>query len=149
MHNIRAEVARTPLQTQTGMMFRREMASHEGMLFVFDGLSRHCFWMKNTLLPLSIAFIADDGSVVNLAEMQPQSRRLALFVRAGALRAGDEPGLVRQARHQARVQAQGPALRLLGETSGRCALQAKLRWAKSQLTSAFMKVSTYFGRRLR
>jgi hypothetical protein len=145
MHNIRAEVARTPLQTQTGMMFRREMASHEGMLFVFDGLSRRCFWMKNTLLPLSIAFIADDGSVVNLAAVGS----LALFFRAGALCAGDEPGLVRQARHQARVQAQGPALRLLGETSGRCALQAKLRWAKSQLTSAFMKVSTYFGRRLR
>jgi uncharacterized protein len=74
MHNIRAEVARTPLQTQTGMMFRREMASHEGMLFVFDGLSRRCFWMKNTLLPLSIAFIADDGRIVNLADMQPQSQ---------------------------------------------------------------------------
>ncbi|MCU0920213.1 MAG: DUF192 domain-containing protein [Burkholderiaceae bacterium] len=73
MHNIRAEVARTPLQTQTGMMFRREMAQHEGMLFVFDGLERRCFWMKNTLLPLSIAFIADDGRVVNLADMQPQS----------------------------------------------------------------------------
>jgi uncharacterized protein len=73
MHNIRAEVARTPLQTQTGMMFRREMASHEGMLFVFDGLSRRCFWMKNTLLPLSIAFIADDGRIVDLAEMQPLS----------------------------------------------------------------------------
>jgi uncharacterized protein len=74
MHNIRAEVARTPLQTQTGMMFRREMASHEGMLFVFDGLSKRCFWMKNTLLPLSIAFIADDGRIVNLAEMEPQSQ---------------------------------------------------------------------------
>jgi uncharacterized protein len=73
MHNIRAEVARTPLQTQTGMMFRREMAQHEGMLFVFDALERRCFWMKNTLLPLSIAFIADDGRVVNLADMQPQS----------------------------------------------------------------------------
>jgi hypothetical protein len=73
MHNIRAEVARTPLQTQTGMMFRREMAQHEGMLFVFDTLERRCFWMKNTLLPLSIAFIADDGRVVNLADMQPQS----------------------------------------------------------------------------
>jgi uncharacterized protein len=73
MHNIRAEVARTPLQTQTGMMFRQEMAQHEGMLFVFDGLERRCFWMKNTLLPLSIAFIADDGRVVNLADMQPQS----------------------------------------------------------------------------
>ena len=73
MHNIRAEVARTPMQTQTGMMFRREMAQHEGMLFVFDGLERRCFWMKNTLLPLSIAFIADDGRIVSLADMQPQS----------------------------------------------------------------------------
>jgi uncharacterized protein len=73
MHNIRAEVARTPLQTQTGMMFRSEMAQHEGMLFVFDGLERRCFWMKNTLLPLSIAFLADDGRIVNLADMQPQS----------------------------------------------------------------------------
>jgi uncharacterized membrane protein (UPF0127 family) len=73
MHIIRAEVARTPAQVQTGMMFRREMGTHEGMLFVFDGLSRRCFWMKNTLLPLSIAFIADDGSIVDLADMQPQS----------------------------------------------------------------------------
>jgi len=73
MHNIRAEVARTPLQTQTGMMFRREMAQHEGMLFVFDGVERRCFWMKNTVLPLSIAFIADDGRIVSLADMQPQS----------------------------------------------------------------------------
>jgi len=73
MHNIRAEVARTPMQTQTGMMYRREMAQSEGMLFVFDGLERRCFWMKNTLLPLSIAFIADDGRVVSLADMQPQS----------------------------------------------------------------------------
>jgi uncharacterized membrane protein (UPF0127 family) len=75
MHNIRAEVARTPLQTQTGMMYRTEMAQHEGMLFVFDGLERRCFWMKNTLLPLSIAFIADDGRVVSLADMQPQSEQ--------------------------------------------------------------------------
>ena len=74
MHNIRAEVARTPLQTQTGLMFRKQMAAHEGMLFVFDGgLQRRCFWMKNTLLPLTIAFIADDGRIVNLADMQPQA----------------------------------------------------------------------------
>ena len=75
MYNIRAEVARTPLQTQTGMMFRTEMAAHEGMLFVFDSVERRCFWMKNTLLPLSIAFIADDGRVVSLADMQPQSEQ--------------------------------------------------------------------------
>jgi uncharacterized membrane protein (UPF0127 family) len=73
MHNIVAEVARTPLQRQIGMMMRTAMAQHEGMLFVFDALERRCFWMKNTLLPLSIAFIADDGRVVNLADMQPQS----------------------------------------------------------------------------
>ncbi len=73
MHNIRAEVARTPMQTQTGMMFRKEMAQHEGMLFVFDRPERRCFWMKNTLLPLSIAYIADDGSIVDVLDMQPLS----------------------------------------------------------------------------
>jgi len=72
MHNIRAEVARTPLQTQTGMMLRTEMAPHEGMLFVFEQASPQCFWMKNTPLPLSIAFVADDGTVVNILDMKPQ-----------------------------------------------------------------------------
>ncbi len=73
MHQIRAAVAQTPEQRQTGLMFRREMAPHEGMLFVFEQASPQCFWMKNTLLPLSIAFLADDGSVVNIADMQPQA----------------------------------------------------------------------------
>jgi uncharacterized membrane protein (UPF0127 family) len=73
MHNIRAEVARTPTQVQTGLMFREQMAAHEGMLFVFDDLARRCFWMKNTPLPLSIAYVADDGSIVDVIDMQPQS----------------------------------------------------------------------------
>ncbi len=73
MHNIVAEVARTPQQQQIGMMMRTEMATHEGMLFVFEEASARCFWMKNTLLPLSIAFIEDDGTVVNIAEMKPRS----------------------------------------------------------------------------
>ena len=73
MHNIVAEVARTPQQQQTGMMMRTKMEQHEGMLFVFDDVAPRCFWMRNTLLPLSIAFIADDGTIVNIAEMQPQS----------------------------------------------------------------------------
>ena len=73
MHKITAEVARTPQQQQIGMMMRTQMAQHEGMLFVFDDVSPRCFWMKNTLLPLSIAFIADDGRIVNLADMQPRS----------------------------------------------------------------------------
>jgi len=73
MHNVRAQVAITPQQRQIGLMFRKDMPTHEGMLFVFDEPSPQCFWMRNTLIPLSIAFLADDGTVVNLADMQPQS----------------------------------------------------------------------------
>lgn len=73
MHNIRAEVALSPEQRAIGLMYRREMAAHEGMLFVFEQPAPQCFWMKNTLLPLSIAFLADDGTVVNIADMKPQT----------------------------------------------------------------------------
>ena len=73
MYSIRAEVARTDEQRQMGLMLRTEMAPHEGMLFVFDEPAIHCFWMKNTLLPLSIAFLADDGSIVDIADMKPQT----------------------------------------------------------------------------
>lgn len=73
MHNIVAQVASTPEQRQIGLMFRKEMASHEGMLFVFDTPAVQCFWMKNTLLPLSTAFVADDGTIINIEDMAPQS----------------------------------------------------------------------------
>src|SRR5262245_14923073 len=73
MYNISAEVARTDAQRAIGLMHRSEMPQHEGMLFVFEQSSVQCFWMKNTLLPLSIAFLADDGTVVNIADMQPKS----------------------------------------------------------------------------
>ena len=73
MHLIQAEVARTSDQRSIGLMFRKTMGANEGMLFVFEDASEQCFWMKNTLLPLSIAFIADDGSVVNLDDMKPQT----------------------------------------------------------------------------
>jgi uncharacterized membrane protein (UPF0127 family) len=49
------------------------MPQHEGMLFVFEQPSVQCFWMKNTLLPLTAAFVADDGEVVNLEDMKPQT----------------------------------------------------------------------------
>ncbi|MBC7728122.1 MAG: DUF192 domain-containing protein [Microbacteriaceae bacterium] len=71
MHNILAEVALTPAQRQKGLMHRRDLASHEGMLFVFDEATPQCFWMKNTPTPLTIAFLADDGRIVNLADMKP------------------------------------------------------------------------------
>ena len=73
MHLIKAELAVTPEQQATGMMFRRGMGANEGMLFVNDDAGVRCFWMRNTLLPLTIAFIDDDGSIVNLADMPPRS----------------------------------------------------------------------------
>ena len=73
MYLIDAQVAQTPEQRQIGLMFRREMPAQEGMLFVFEEPGTQCFWMKNTLLPLTAAFVADDGRVVNLADMQPQT----------------------------------------------------------------------------
>jgi uncharacterized membrane protein (UPF0127 family) len=75
MHVIRAELARTPQQQMVGMMMRTEMGANEGMLFVNDEAGVRCFWMRNTLLPLTIAFIADDGTIVNLADMQPRSEQ--------------------------------------------------------------------------
>jgi uncharacterized membrane protein (UPF0127 family) len=73
MHQIDAQVAQTPAQRQTGLMYRREMPQHEGMLFVFEQPATQCFWMKNTLLPLTAAFVADDGTIENLADMKPQT----------------------------------------------------------------------------
>ena len=73
MHLIQAQVAATPEQRSTGLMFRRDMPASEGMLFVFEQASQQCFWMKNTLLPLSAAFLADDGRIVNLVDMKPQT----------------------------------------------------------------------------
>jgi len=73
MHVIKAELAVTQTQQAVGMMMRTEMGANEGMLFVNSDSSRRCFWMRNTLLPLSIAFISEDGSIVNIAEMQPRS----------------------------------------------------------------------------
>ncbi|MDZ4102996.1 MAG: DUF192 domain-containing protein [Hydrogenophaga sp.] len=73
MHLINAQVAANPQQRAVGLMFRKDMPVNEGMLFAFEQASEQCFWMKNTLIPLTAAFVADDGTIVNLADMQPQS----------------------------------------------------------------------------
>ena len=73
MFNIDTQVAQTPEQRSTGLMFRTDMPAHEGMLFVFEQPATQCFWMKNTLIPLTAAFVADDGSIVNLVDMKPQT----------------------------------------------------------------------------
>ena len=73
MHQIDAQVALNPEQRQVGLMFRKNMPQHEGMIFVFEQPTKQCFWMKDTLLPLTAAFVADDGTIVNLADMKPQT----------------------------------------------------------------------------
>jgi hypothetical protein len=73
IHNIQAEVAQTPEQRAIGLMNRPTMAANDGMLFVFDQPATQCFWMKNTLLPLSIAFVADDGRITEIADMPPRT----------------------------------------------------------------------------
>jgi uncharacterized protein len=73
MHLIKAEVAANQMQREQGLMFREKMAPNSGMVFVFDAPSTQCMWMKNTLLPLSVAFIDAEGRIVNVEDMQPQT----------------------------------------------------------------------------
>lgn len=70
-HQIKAEVASTPASQQLGLMYRKSMPDGQGMLFIFNQKAGHCFWMKNTPLALAIAFIDDDGKIVNIEEMPP------------------------------------------------------------------------------
>ena len=70
IYRIQAEVADTPERRQVGLMNRTSMPVNSGMLFIFEEKAGHCFWMFNTKIPLSIAFIADDGKIVNIEEMQ-------------------------------------------------------------------------------
>jgi uncharacterized membrane protein (UPF0127 family) len=73
IHNIDAELAQTGEEREIGLMFRSSMGANEGMLFAFERPGQQCFWMKNTLIPLDVAFVADDGAIVNLDRMKPQT----------------------------------------------------------------------------
>lgn len=70
MHRIQAEIADTPQSRERGLMQRTHLCEHCGMLFVFEEAAKHGFWMKNTPLPLSIAFINAQGVIINIIEMQ-------------------------------------------------------------------------------
>jgi uncharacterized membrane protein (UPF0127 family) len=100
---IKAELARTDREKQAGLMFRKELADGSGMLFMFENDEVHSFWMKNTLIPLSVAFILRDGTILEIKDLYPRdlssvhssrSVRYALeapqgwFTRAG-IKAGD------------------------------------------------------------
>jgi uncharacterized membrane protein (UPF0127 family) len=73
MHRVEAEVAATLGSRMSGLMQRRIMAPQRGMLFVFPEVAKHCMWMRNTLLPLSVAFLDEKGRIINVEDMQPQS----------------------------------------------------------------------------
>lgn len=73
MYRIEAEVAHTFETRQIGLMNRSAMPLHHGMVFVFPEARAHCMWMKNTQLPLSVAFVDAQGKVINIEDMQPQT----------------------------------------------------------------------------
>ncbi|MFZ6690410.1 DUF192 domain-containing protein [Undibacterium sp. SXout20W] len=70
---IQAEVASTPAEREQGLMLRTKMGGNEGMVFDFGAPAGVCMWMKNTLIPLSVAFIDIDGRIVNIEDMQPET----------------------------------------------------------------------------
>jgi uncharacterized protein len=72
-HALRVEVANTPQSRRTGLMLRDTMPEGHGMLFVYEAVDRHAMWMKNTLIPLSVAFIDRSGRIINIEDMQPRT----------------------------------------------------------------------------
>lgn len=105
-HRIEAEVAASPGDRATGLMHREKMPAQHGMVFVFAGDGLHCMWMRNTLLPLSVAFLDARGIILNVEDMKPQTldnhcakkpARFALEMNGGwfaarGLKAGDAIG---------------------------------------------------------
>ena len=73
MHLIRAEVAADMATRSRGLMFRKSLAPNAGMVFIFDEASTHCMWMKNTYVPLSVAFLDESGTIINIEDMAPQT----------------------------------------------------------------------------
>ncbi|WIM06642.1 MAG: DUF192 domain-containing protein [Candidatus Nitricoxidivorans perseverans] len=111
IHRIEAEVANTHDARMTGLMHRKSMGVQRGMLFVFDAPSPQCMWMRNTLIPLSVAFLDEQGRIINVEEMRPRTEinhcaarpaKYALEMNAGwfrqrGLKAGDAIGAVDRA----------------------------------------------------
>jgi len=111
IHRIEAEVAASEAARRQGLMQRRALPEQRGMLFVFERAARHCMWMKNTHLPLSVAFLDAQGRILNIEEMQPrtednhcaaQPARYALEMNAGwfarrGIRRGERIGGIERA----------------------------------------------------
>jgi uncharacterized membrane protein (UPF0127 family) len=73
-HALTAEVAATDAQRSTGLMHRRILPENRGMIFVFPDVAIHAMWMMNTYIALSVAFLDSDGTIVNIADMQPHTQ---------------------------------------------------------------------------
>lgn len=95
-HRIEAEVAANQADRTQGLMHRRVLAPNQGMIFAFPQTAMHCFWMKNTPLPLAIAFLDEKGKIVSIDEMAPETEdnhcpaepaRFALEMNAGWFKA--------------------------------------------------------------
>jgi uncharacterized protein len=76
VHLITAEIASEERTREMGLMYRRSLQPNHGMLFVFDPAEKACMWMRNTLLPLSVAFIEADGRILNIEDMEPRTDQI-------------------------------------------------------------------------
>jgi uncharacterized membrane protein (UPF0127 family) len=72
-HPLKVEVAVTDPQRMQGLMNREKLGKNDGMLFIFDEPAYQSMWMKNTLIPLSVAFLDRDGAILNILDMEPQT----------------------------------------------------------------------------
>jgi len=75
MYVIQAEVAADFASRARGLMHRKALAPNAGMLFIFDEPGPQCMWMKNTFVPLSVAFLDERGEIINIADMTPHSEQ--------------------------------------------------------------------------
>ncbi|HUL56688.1 MAG TPA: DUF192 domain-containing protein, partial [Usitatibacter sp.] len=72
-HPLKVELAVSDAERSKGLMFRKSLGKDDGMLFVFDEPAYHSMWMKDTLIPLSVAFLDGDGVILNIVDMEPQT----------------------------------------------------------------------------